>query len=129
MPLPTDPRAFEQAFNAANAEYSVGDKDDYETRIVLARDIQIPEGFEPLPGRLAQMRSGFQNERRQWESPSAPPIPVVEWEDGTLWTFVNAPMLTLFHEMASLARLKVVIIASERPQPKKPSAFKHAPRR
>lgn len=129
MPFPTDLRTFEQAFNAANAEYSVGEKADYETRIVLAKDIRIPEGYEPLPSRLAQMRPGFQFERRQWESPSAPPIPVVEQEDGTLWTFVNAPMLTLFHELASLARLKVVVLASERPQPEKPSTFRHAPRR
>lgn len=129
MPFPTDPRAFEQAFNAAHAEYLTGDKADYETRIVFAKDIQVPEGYEPLPGRLAQMRSGFQNERRQWESTSAAPIAVLEREDGSLWTFENVPMLTLFHEMASLARLRVVILASERPQQKKPSAFRHAPRR
>lgn len=129
MPFPTDPRAFEQAFNTAHAEYLTGDKANYETRIVLARDIQVPEGFEPLPGRLAQMRSGFQTERRLWESPSAAPIAVLEREDGSLWTFENVPMLTLFHEMASLARLKVVILATERPRPEKPAAFRHAPRR
>lgn len=129
MPFPSDPRAFERFFANAHAEFLTGDKSAYETRVVLARDIRIPEGFEPLPGRLAQMRSGFQNERRQWESPSAAPIAVLEREDGSLWTFENVPMLTLFHEMASLARLKVVVLASERPQPERPSAFRHAPRR
>jgi hypothetical protein len=75
------------------------------------------------------MRPGFQHERQRFESPSAPPIAVVERSDGTLVTYENTPVLTLFHEMASLARLQVVIIASERQEPQKPSAFRHAPRR
>ena len=129
MPFPTDPRALQRFFSNAHAEYLTGDKTAYEKKIVLARDIQIPEGYEPLPGRLEQLRPGFQSERRMFESPSAPPIAVIEREDGTLWTFENVPMLTLFHDMASLARLKVVVIASERPQTPNTETFRHAPRR
>jgi hypothetical protein len=128
MQFPDDPRQLERLFTAAHATYLSGDAADVPIRIVLARDIQIPGGFEPLPTRLAQMRPGFQHERRRFESESAPPIAVIERADGTLLTFENTPMLTLFHEMAALARLKVAIIASERP-PEPKSAFKHAPRR
>lgn len=129
MQLPNDPRSLEKLFNEAHAAYLSGETADVPTRIVLARDINIPEGYEPLPNRLDQMRPGFQHERRRFESPSAPPIAVVERADGSLWTYENTPILTLFHEMASLARLKVAIIASERPQDAKPSSFRHAPRR
>jgi hypothetical protein len=124
-----DPRALERLFNEAHAAWLAGDTQDVPIRIVLARDINIPEGYEPLPNRLDQMRPGFQHERRRYETPSAPPIAVVERADGTLWTFENAPILTLFHEMAALARLRVAVIASERPQPKKTATFRHAPRR
>jgi hypothetical protein len=129
MKFPDNPRALEQVFNEAQAAYLSGQKDDVPTRVVLARDIQIPEGYEPLSTRLDQMRPGFQYERRGFESESAPPIAVIEREDGTLLTFENTPMLTLFHEMAALARLKVAIIASERPPEQKPASFRHAPRR
>lgn len=128
MPLPDNPRELEKLFHEAHAAYLVTDGKDFPTRIVLARDINIPEGYEPLPNRLAQIRPGFQHERRRFESPSAPPIAVVEREDGSLWTYENTPMLTLFHEMAALARLQVVIIASERPH-QQTASFKHAPRR
>ena len=129
MPLPDNSRALENLFNEAHATYLASGGDGYPTRIVLARDINIPEGYEPLPNRLAQMRPGFQHERRRFESPTAPPIAVVERADGSLWTYENTPMLTLFHEMASLARLQVAIIASERPQQEAQASFKHAPRR
>lgn len=124
-----DIRALEKRFTEAHAEYLAGQARDVPTRIVLARDILIPEGYEPLETRLNQMRPGFQHERRRYESPSAPPIAVIERADGTLWTFEDIPILTLFHEMASLARLQVAVVASERPQPKKMSSFRHAPRR
>lgn len=124
-----DPRALERLFNEAHAAWLAGDAPDVPTRIVLAHDINIPEGYEPLPTRLGQMRPGFQHERRRYETPSAPSIAVVERADGTLWTFEDIPILTLFHEMASLARLKVAVIASERPQPKTTGTFRHAPRR
>ena len=129
MTEPIDPRALERRFAQAHAEFHANGGADAPTRIVLAKDIRIPEGYEPLPNRLNQMRPGFQNERRLWESPSAPPIAVIESADGTLWTFEDNPMLSLFHEMASLARLKVVIIDSDRPQEQKSGAFRHAPRR
>jgi hypothetical protein len=122
-------RALERRFTEAHAAYLAGDAQDVPTRIVLARDIRIPDGYEPLETRLNQMRPGFQHERRRYETPSAPPIAVIESADGTLWTFEDNPLLTLFHEMASLARLKVAIVASERPQPKKAGTFRHAPRR
>lgn len=129
MQFPDSPRALESLFHQANAAYLAGDLQDVPTRIVEAKEITIPEGFEPLPQRLDQMRPGFQHERRRFESPSAPPIAVIERADGTLLTFENTPVLTLFHEMASLARLQVAIIASERPQEQKRAAFRHAPRR
>src|SRR5688500_10282115 len=78
MPLPDDSRALEKLFNDAHATYLATDGADYPTRIVLAREINIPEGYEPLPNRLDQMRPGFQHERRRFESPTAPPIAVVE---------------------------------------------------
>lgn len=124
----SDSRHGDRLFREALAEYE-SRGEGYEHRIVLARDINIPEGYEPLPGRLDNMRPGFQHERRRFENPAAPPIPVVEYADGSLWTYENVPMLTLFHEMASLARLKVVIIGSERPKQEKAAAFRHAPRR
>ena len=129
MPFPTAPLALERFFNEAHASYLSGQMQDVPTRIVLAKDIIIPEGFEPLPNRLDQMRPGFQSDRRRYESPSAAPIAVIESADGTLITFENTPMLLLFHEMASLARLKVAIIASDRPQEAKTTSFRHAPRR
>ena len=129
MQFPDSPRALETFFHQIHAAYLSGNVQDVPTRIVLAKDITIPEGFEPLPQRLDQMRPGFQHERRAFESPTAPPIAVIERADGTLLTFENTPMLTLFHEMASLARLNVAIIASERPQEQKRAAFRHAPRR
>ncbi|HLU34964.1 MAG TPA: hypothetical protein VKZ61_04275 [Thermomicrobiales bacterium] len=121
-------RRGDQLFREALAEYE-SRGEGYQQRIVLARDINIPEGYEPLPGRLENMRPGFQHERRRFEGPSAPPIPVIEHADGSLWTYENVPILTLFHEMASLARLKVVVIASERTQQPKAAPFRHAPRR
>lgn len=129
MQFPDNPLALEQFFKETHAAYLSGDKEGFATRIVLARDITIPEGFEPLPTRLDQMRPGFQHERRRYESPSAPPIAVLERADGTLVTYENTPILTLFHEMASLARLQVAIIASERPETKQAGTFRHAPRR
>ena len=129
MDFPDDPLALERLFNEAHAAWLAGDAPDVPVRVVLARDIRIPGGFEPLPARLDQMRPGFQHERRRYETPTAPPIAVIERADGTLWTFENAPILTLFHEMAALARLRVAVIASERPQPTKAATFRHAPRR
>lgn len=129
MQFPDSPRALETFFQQAHAAYLNGDLQDVPTRIVLAKDITIPEGFEPLHQRLDQMRPGFQHERRRYESPGAPPIAVIERADGTLLTFENTPLLTLFHEMAALARLQVAIIASERPPEQKRAAFRHAPRR
>src|SRR5690606_41303849 len=98
-------------------------------RTALARETNSPEADGPLPGRLGNRRPGSQHERRRFEGPSAPPIPVIEHADGSLWTYENVPILTLFHEMASLARLKVVVIASERTQQPKAAPFRHAPRR
>lgn len=129
MQFPTAPVALERFFREAHSVFLSGQMENAPTRIVHARDIIIPEGFEPLPNRLNQMRPGFQADRRRYESPSAPPIAVIERADGTLLTFEDNPMLSLFHEMASLARLKVAIIASERSPETKPSSFRHAPRR
>lgn len=106
-------RRVDQIFREATATYLASGGQGYERRIVLARDINIPEGYEPLPGRLDNMRPGFQHERRQYETPSSPPIPVLERADGSLWTYENVPILTLFHEMASLARLQVVIVGTD----------------
>lgn len=122
-------RHLDQLFREAVAKYASSNGQGYPRRIVLARDINIPEGYEPLQGRLDNLRPGFQHERRRFESPSAPPIPVIERSDGTLWTYENVPMLTLFHEMASLARLQVVIIASDPTPPQVSDTVNRAPRR
>lgn len=83
----------------------------YEVREVVARKIRIPENFGPTPEGLAIMRSDFSQRRKDHES--GVPIAVIERSDGSLWTYDDVHLIAVYHELAPIAMVRVVIVGQD----------------
>ncbi len=105
-------RPLDQLFTEALIAYCGSDNQNaYPVRTVAARQVRIPQGFEARPENLAIMRRDFANFRKRHET--GPPIAVVERSDGSLWTCDDVHLIALYHESASAATVRVVIIGHD----------------